>query len=82
MRVRQPLIPERMPEADDGLCCTRHELLAGYERGLAEGREEFLSRLVFPSVAHRERESLAHIVVLQLVDELHVGREVNDEVGR
>lgn len=76
------LIPEGMAEADDGLRGSRHELLAGNERGLADRNENLLTGFVFPTIAHGERESLADIVELHLIDELHVGGEADDEVGR
>src|SRR5258708_23511909 len=76
------LITERMAEAYDGLRRSWHEFLARDERGLADGGEELLPRLVFPAITQREGESLADIVELQLIDELHVRGEADDKVGR
>src|SRR3954469_5063469 len=50
--------------------------------GLADRDEQLLSRLIFPAIAHREREALADIVELKLIDQLHVRREADDEIGR
>ena len=41
-----------------------------------------LTGFVFPTIAHRERESLTDIVELHLIDQLHVRSKADDKVGR
>ncbi len=54
----------------------------GMHCSLTHGDEQLLARLVLPAIAHGERKSLADIVELHLIDQLHVRREAHDEVGR
>src|SRR6266852_5308879 len=71
-----------MAEPYDGLRDLRRERRAGDQCRLADRNEDLVARLVLPAVAHRQREFLADVVELPLREELHVRREIDDEVRR
>src|SRR5580765_1520789 len=74
------LVAKCMADADDGLRRAGYELLAANKSGLADACEELLSGLVLPAIAYRKSEFLGHIVELHLSVELHVRREIRDQV--
>ena len=60
----------------------RRECRAWNLRGLTERDEDLVARLILPAVAHGQREFLADIVELSLREQLHIRREIDDEVRR